>query len=222
MTLDGGPVTRPTANGRARWTLGRKAKETRQRLLSVTRELLESVSPFQLSVASIAKAAKTAPATFYVYFEDVPDLLYALSEEAGEAMARVAESHRDCFSDPERLVEDAHRFIEGFTEVWDKHSHVMLYLGLESDRGNARFLNLRTRSAVPIMNRLAAAVRRAKPGLSAAEAYADAVILYASLQRLAATKHQYPADRPGPTIEELREALARILTAYLTPRASGA
>jgi AcrR family transcriptional regulator len=211
-----------TASGKDGWALGRKAKETRQRLLSVTSDLLKTTSPLNLSVAAIAKAAKTAAGTFYVYFEDVQDLLYALCAEAGDETAQMIANHPEWFTDPQRLAEDCQSIIDGFTQAWDKHSHALLYGGLEADRGNTRFLDLRTRNAVPIINLLAGAIRAAKPDRSAGEALADGVVLYAAIERLAASSHLYPANRPGPTFEQLRKAQARLLSDYLTPKAQAA
>jgi AcrR family transcriptional regulator len=212
-----------TAGGKDGWALGRKARETRQRLLSVTGELLKTTSPFNLSVAAIAKAAQTAAGTFYVYFEDVQDLLYALCVEAGEETAQMVASHPEWFTDPQKLGEDCQSFIDGFTEAWDKHSHALLYGSLEADRGVTRFLDLRTQNAAPVINLLAAAIRAAKPDRSAGEALADGVVLYAAIERLAASSHMYyPANRPGPTFEQLRKAQTRLLRDYLTPRAQAA
>jgi hypothetical protein len=48
---------------KARPSLTRKELATRARLLRVTPELLKTTSPFDLTVAAIAKAAKTVPGT---------------------------------------------------------------------------------------------------------------------------------------------------------------
>ncbi|MBW6927620.1 TetR family transcriptional regulator, partial [Salmonella enterica subsp. enterica serovar Weltevreden] len=66
--------------------LGRKGRETRQRLVDAAALLLASTSPMDLTAMAIAAEAGTASATFYVYFRDVQDILYALSEAATEDM----------------------------------------------------------------------------------------------------------------------------------------
>jgi AcrR family transcriptional regulator len=183
--------------------------------LAATRELLETVSPFNLTVAAIAKAAKTAPATLYVYFDDVQDVFYALSVEAWEEFEAMTRNHPEWFVDPARIDADAQQFVDDFNRVWDRHSHALQYRNLESDRGNARFQDLRTANALPLIDRLATAVRAARPAASSREAYADAVVLFSAVERLAATRHQFPSDRPRIPSDELRNAQARVIASYL-------
>lgn len=202
-------------SSKAGTVLGRKGAETRARLLEATRTLLTTVSPFNLTVAAIAKAARTAPATLYVYFDDVQDVFYALSADAGEDFAEMTRNHPEWFTDPERLGADAQQFVDEFNRVWDRHSHALQYRNLESDRGNARFVDLRTANALPLIDRLAVAVRQARPNSSNREVYADAIVLFSSVERLAATRHQFPVDRPRLPPEELSKAQARVIASYL-------
>ncbi len=201
--------------GRGNATLGRKGRETRARLLASTRELLRQVSPLQLTVAAIAKQTNMAPATFYVYFDDVSAVLYALSLEAGAEFAATFDSHAEWFRDPVKLALDARSFIDAFNRVWDKHCHVLQYRNLESDRGNVRFQDMRTADCVPVVERLAKAAKRTRPHLRTIEAYADAVVLFASVERLAATRYQVASDMPRLPPEELSKAQARIIAHYL-------
>ena len=199
--------------------LGRKGTETRARLLAATRQLLESVSPFNMTVAAIARAAKTAPATLYVYFEDVQDVIYALNLEAWEDFEAMTRNHPEWFADRSRLDSDAQQFVDEFNRVWDRHSHALQYRNLESDRGNLRFQDLRTANALPLIDRLATAVKSARPQASNREAYADAVVLFSAVERLAATRHQFPSERHRIPADELRNAQARVIASYLNSAA---
>lgn len=201
--------------------LGRKGIETRARLLEKTRELLEHVSPFNLTVAAITKAARTAAATFYVYFNDVQDVFYALSLDANREFEEMAGGHREWFAEPCNFVSDAQQFVDEFNAIWDRHRHALQYCNLESDRGNARFQDLRTANALPLIDRLAQAGKRANPAEKARDAYADAIVLLCSVERLAATRHQYPADRPHLPPDELSRAQARVIAQYLMSTANG-
>ncbi|HUD90651.1 TetR family transcriptional regulator [Sphingobium sp.] len=196
--------------------LGRKGTETRARLLAATRTLLETLSPFNLTVAAIAKAAKTAPATLYVYFDDVQDVFYALNIEAQQDFESMTNNHPEWFSDPVRIQYDAQQFVDEFNSVWDRHHHALQYRNLESDRGNTRFLALRTSNALPLIDRLAHAVKAAKPGISNREAYADAIVLFSGVERMAATRDQIPSDQPRLPADELSAAQARVIARYLS------
>ena len=202
-------------NGRGRATLGRKGIETRARLLRATRELLETVSPFNLTVAAIAKAAKTVPGTLYVYFDDVPAVFYELSAEASEDFQAMLESHGDWFTDPARVEDDARSFVAEYNRVWDRHSHVLHYRNMEADRGNERFMLLRLASSVPAINRLTDAIFTARPRLTKVQARAEAVVLYSAVERISASLMSLPADRPGPPTNELVDAQVRIIAAQL-------
>lgn len=205
----------PFEGGKVGTVLGRKGAETRARLLAATRVLLQTVSPFNLTVAAIAKAAKTAPATLYVYFDDVQDVFYALSVEACEDFEDMTRNHPEWFTNRDRASQDAHEFVEEFNRVWDRHSHALQYRNLESDRGNARFLDLRTANALPMIERLTAAIRQARPNRPHRESFADAIVLFSSVERLAATRHQFPKDRPRWPPDELSRAQARVIASYL-------
>ena len=196
--------------------LGRKGTETRARLLAATRTLLETLSPFNLTVAAIAKAAKTAPATLYVYFDDVQDVFYALNIEAQQDFEAMTGNHPEWFSDPARIEADAQQFVDEFNRVWDRHHHALQYRNLESDRGDTRFLELRTANALPLIDRLAHAVRVAKPGIANREAYADAIVLFSGVERMAATRHQIPANQPRLPADELSAAQARVIARSLS------
>ena len=56
-------------------TLGREGRQTRQKLMGAARKLLDVYSPVDLTAVSIAKEAGTSSASFYMYFEDVRDIL---------------------------------------------------------------------------------------------------------------------------------------------------
>jgi hypothetical protein len=52
--------------------IGSKGERTRQTLIDVTVDLLETHGLRDVSVADVARVAKTSPATFYVYFRGCP------------------------------------------------------------------------------------------------------------------------------------------------------
>lgn len=205
-----------TENGK-RVGLGRKGTETRARLLAATRELLTTTSPFHLTVAAIAKAAGSSPATLYVYFDDVQDALFALATEASDAFGELYGDHPEWFSRADQLEQDCAAFIGTYNRVWDTHCHELRYRNLEAERGNSRFLELQTANAVPIIERLARAIRHFSPALRSSDAHAEAVVLYCTMERLAGVRSQFPSGRPGPATSELDRAQVRVLARHLKP-----
>jgi AcrR family transcriptional regulator len=62
--------------------MGRKAWETRQRIIDAALELLKAHSYKDLSVSEIVSEADVSNATFYVYFKDVQEVLYMCVQAA--------------------------------------------------------------------------------------------------------------------------------------------
>jgi AcrR family transcriptional regulator len=202
-------VSRPLSN-KAGQQLGAKGQETRRRLLDAAEQILRECSPFALTPAAIAKAAGASAATFYVYFDDVRELLLSLSLECG---AKVEElfPYEDMFMRPDRLEADASTFIAMLNLAWDRHAPVLLYRNLEADRGERCFDDARTAAAQPILQRLREALTARANGGAASEedVHAEAVVLLAAVERIAATTHRAPENGPPP--ERLRAALVRLL-----------
>lgn len=197
-------------------SLGRKGRETRDRLLNAARELLQSNSPLQLTVVAIAKRAKMSSATFYLYFDDVQGLLLMLSEEAEKDM-QVVHDVLDEPWDPKSLeLDHAARVVEAFVSVWDKHREVLRYRNLEADRGNAEFENIRLRTSVRIVSRFAEHIFAAYPdssGFSYNEAMAEASVLVAAMERLAAVETDSVNRGVGP--KAMWDGMTRIIARTL-------
>lgn len=196
--------------------LGRKGQETRQRLMAATRKLLASSSPVDLTAVAIAKAAGTSSASFYMYFDDVPDVLYSLSELAGAEMAGVADL-LDTPWNSQAFEAKATQLIETLNDVWSRHREVLRYRNLEADRGNPRFEELRMNTYIPFIERFAQLILSLNPVTSKrrkADAYAEATVLHAAMERLAAVDPGV-VER-GLGAKRLTAAMARIIAQTVT------
>ncbi|WP_236201030.1 TetR/AcrR family transcriptional regulator [Pseudomonas pseudonitroreducens] len=169
--------------------LGRKGLETRQRLMAATRRLLYTHPLVDITAVAIAKAAGTSSASFYMYFDDVQDVLYSLGLVAGEDMANVAALLEGPW-DPAKFEEEALRLIEALNGVWSRHREVLRYRNLEADRGDPRFEELRMNTYIPFIERFAKLILSVNPAIGSrkkSDAYAEATVLQAAMERLAAT-----------------------------------
>src|ERR1700728_3765072 len=72
-------------------TPGQRGRQTRQRLLDATVELLTTTSWRSVKVTDIARRARTSPATFYQYFGNVEEAVRVLAEGVVDQAARLAE-----------------------------------------------------------------------------------------------------------------------------------
>ncbi len=191
--------------------LGRKGFTTRLRLMDATRELLKTTSPVELTAVSIAKAAQTSSATFYMYFDDIKEVLIALAEVAGHDTADVFAVLDETW-DTANLTRHADRLVAAFYAVWDKHREVLRYRNIEADRGDPGFDKLRMDVYIPFIELLAQRIIASCPPddrPSRGDARALASVLHAALERLAATDPDVVSKGLGAV--RLKAALARVI-----------
>lgn len=195
--------------------LGRKGKETRRALMEATNRLLAASSPMSLSALAISAEAKTSPATFYVYFDNVEDVLWTLCEAISEEASSLFPGE-DFLRVDDRLEEDALAFVRGYAQIWAQHGPLLLYRNMEADRGNKRFNQLFLRISLPILEALTDRIVELAPAsdpISRSDANAEAVVFFAAIDRVAAALHLYPEDSLMPDV--LLRAQARVLVRML-------
>lgn len=197
--------------------LGRKGQATKRNLMDAASRLLETISPISLTAASISKEAGTSPATFYVYFDNVEDILWALCSEISNETSDLF-THDRFLRDDDRLEQDALEFVHGYCDIWSKDGMLLLYRNMESDRGNRRFYQLVLKIALPILQGLTdRIVEAAPPGkpISRSDANAEAVVFIGAIDRIAAALHLWPDD--SLSADTLLRAEARVLVRMLRP-----
>ena len=198
-------------------TLGRKGSKTRQGLIEAASRLLASLPPAEFTALAIAKEANTAPTTFYVYFNDVKDILYEVCALAEKDLAKLDESLAQLW-DRKDPVSFARMIVETYHAIWDKNRAIYNFRNTQGDHGNQRFFDLRLKAALPIQEGLCTLIlasyppaQRPRRGL----AYAEAIVLHAAIERMAAMD---PALlESGLGVKRLKEAEIRILARAIAP-----
>jgi len=202
-------------------SLGRKGHATRRKLMDAAERLLGTTSPVELTVVAIAQEAETSSATFYMYFKDVKEVLYALSQIAGQEMIQVS-AVMDQSWDLERFEAHAIKLVRSYDAIWNKHRKILQYRNMEADRGEPEFEKLRMDSALPFVERLAREILAHSPekgGPTLGEAYAIGSVLHASLERLAATDPEVIKRSSG--VNRLIAAQARVIAEVMRSTTSG-
>lgn len=181
--------------------------------------MLKSASPIELTAIAVSRAAGSAPPSFYVYFADTRDLLLALAEEASAAMVALAR-HVDVAWPPDEADARARAFVDDFIATWDSHCEVLAVRNLEADRGDPTFDEMRVQSSLPVLTALTDRFEAARPADKRIECFAEAVILYAALERLATVDKTTQKHRIQP--RHYKTALARMIAQAMQPAAKGA
>lgn len=196
--------------------LGRKGLETRRRLMTAAQELLRTMSAVSLTAAAIARHAKTSSATFYVYFDDVSDVVLALAAEASDdiddVMAVLA-----TWRGGQATEEGARAFFAVYRAYWDAHRAILGIRNMEADRGDPRFLRIRGDVGLRIIRELGALIREGHPddSLTEEQAVARATVIFAAIERIAATASLYPRDGRAASESALDEAQIAILVSLV-------
>jgi len=200
--------------------MGRKGQVTRQRLIDATAALLQEAGLRDLSVAKIARAAETSPATFYLYFKDVEAVVLAAAQSASPLTPKAIKlleapwSREDAY--PQALA-----FLREYTNFWIEHGAVLLVRNLEADRGNKPFYDERMRTSLPILNALESKI---KFGIEQGwidpetDPLATSAVFLAAVERLAAVWSRPQLIGSRISKQRLLEAEARLLATMLVGR----
>jgi AcrR family transcriptional regulator len=190
-------------------SLGPRAFQTRQRLLDATVQLLEEQKLRDLRVIDIARRVGTSAATFYQYFRDVDDVVLCLAGEASDEMPTILEEIEGSWRGAAGLEKATH-IVDAFIAHWDAHHAVLRARNMASDEGDARFAALRSRTMLPVIEQLAAAIAAHRSELQAEiHPHAAAAAMASILERLAAYHRELEVF--GVTRTDLVKSSAHIL-----------
>jgi AcrR family transcriptional regulator len=131
--------------------LGRKGRDTRQRIIAATEELLSEVSLEQISLSAVARKVPLRMSSLYLYFADLTELLLAVLEPvmatAEDAfMAQLRQRWPD-----EGLYDHCLTFVRAFHGFWDRNSPILHLRNQLADRKDLRMMHARVHAAQPVL-----------------------------------------------------------------------
>lgn len=199
--------------------IGRKGAESRARLLAAASGLMGEGPVEKLTAKAIARAAGLASQTFYLYFDDVEELLLDLSAVVSRDTEEIL-AELDGPWDVATLRQQAGRFVGAFYRYWDRNRAILNMRNFRADSGRQPFVRVRNDGAIPIVRGIAAHISAAQGGeVSARAALARAMVVYSAIERIAS---RYAANQFVSELldyEDLKRAEADILTLLLSPAA---
>lgn len=197
--------------------IGSKGQRTRQALIEATVRLLEERGLRDVSVSDVARLANTSPATFYVYFRGVPDVVLAALAGARHTSPRLdALMSRDWL---EPGGEDAAlALVDEYTALWAQNRTIFRVRNLAAEEGDERFYQARLDAARPMLEGLTPRIVRAQAAGRAPrhlDPRACIGVLLMMLERLSAIG-PLRAGRPDPPdFGALKAAAAHLLATTL-------
>ena len=199
--------------------LGAKGQRTRQQLIEATVALLETHGLRDVSVVDVARAVQTSPATFYVYFKGVPEVVLAALENASQTSPELeAIIARDWLAPG--AAEAALAFVESYTGIWNRNRTIFVVRNLAAEEGDGRFYEARMHQARPMMQAISQQVERAQaagrtPANLSSRSCAGTILMI--LERLSAIG---PISREddGVGYEDLKAAAAHSISMMLGGR----
>lgn len=141
--------------------LGAKGQRTRQQLIDATVALLETHGLRDVSVVDVARAANTSPATFYVYFKGVPEVVLAALESATQTSPELEAIVASDWLAPGAAA-NARAFVDCYTDIWNRNRTIFVVRNLAAEEGDARFYEARMTLARPILIAISEQVERAQ------------------------------------------------------------
>lgn len=131
--------------------LGRKGRDTRDRIIAAAQEILNEQSGTAITLSEVARRASLRMGSLYLYFADLTELVLAMLEPV---MANAEDAYvglvRTRWSDNE-LGERTHDFVCAYHQFWVQHSNLLHLRNSMSDRSDERMMIHRIRAAQPVM-----------------------------------------------------------------------
>jgi AcrR family transcriptional regulator len=134
--------------------LGRKGRDTRDRILAATEALLARRTDAPISLSAVAREASLGMTTLYLYFSDLTELMLAVLEPI---MATAEESYvghlRTRWPD-EQLAEHCRQFVSAYHAFWQRHSSILHLRNSYADARDARMAEQRVNASQPLIDLL--------------------------------------------------------------------
>jgi AcrR family transcriptional regulator len=205
---------------------GERGRQTGQRLLEATVELLTTTSWRSVKVTDIARRARTSPATFYQYFGNVEEAVRVLAEGVVDQAAQLAELVGGDWSD-ENSWTKAITFTEEFLAFWEDNRAIFRIIDLANEEGEAQLHGIRIRALNAVTTALAQVVVHYSPApggppgsRTASQAGSEPMAVAGTLVTMFASvaASRYGFEFWGIRTRDLTDTQARILHWAITGR----
>jgi AcrR family transcriptional regulator len=192
----------PAVDGRVP---GRRGRQTRDRLLSATAQLLATRSYRDVKVVDIAREVGTSPATFYQYFPGVEAAVQLLARRVVEDGAELVTLLSGRSWRGREAWEASLGLVDVFLDFWQDNAAVLRVIDLAIVEGDRRFRDIRDDLLGPVADELAGAIAERRDA-DDDEARAEASILVSMLTHVA--EHRAGDEAGHPPLATVRTRMA--------------
>jgi AcrR family transcriptional regulator len=202
-------VLKPISHNLAGQRLGRKGRDTRNRIIAAAQAILAEQPGTALTLSEVARRTSLRMGSLYLYFADLTELVLAMlepvmatAEDAYVGLVRTHWSEND-------LGARAHDFVCAYHRFWIQHSNLLHLRNSMSDRNDERMMLHRIQAAQPVM-RLLVEQMDGDVNRPDTPAFSMATALMTGLERVATvtTDTSLPTLMRAP-VWERRETLLR-------------
>jgi AcrR family transcriptional regulator len=196
--------------------LGRKGRDTRDRIIAATEKLLAEPPGTPISLSAVAREASLGMTTLYLYFSDLPELLIAvlgpISETAEKSYIGLLRAR---WPDDE-LGERCLRFVQAYYAFWVCNARILHLRNAYADNNDERMRQSRIDSSRMIIELLVEQMDSAIIMPERSPAHSMATVLLTGIERMitVATDSNFRTMVPedtDPWIRSLMKAEARLL-----------
>jgi AcrR family transcriptional regulator len=163
--------------------LGRKGRDTRDRIIAATQALLAGPQSTPITLSAVAREVSLGMTSLYSYFSDLTELLLAVldpvtmqAEDAYLAQLRMR------WPD-DALYENCLAFITAFHGFWDSNARLLHLRNTMADRQDERMAQHRVAAATPVIVLFVEQTGH-DPAMIRSPAFGMATVLYAGIERV--------------------------------------
>ena len=189
--------------------LGRKGRDTRERiLLAATRLLYCNADRTPISLSAVAREANLGMTSLYNYFSDLTEVLLAILDPV---MASAEDVYLGALRkrwDDAELGERCYEFVSNYQAFWRKHSRLLHLRNAMSDQMDPRMTRQRIKSTQPIIGLLAEQMD-GDPKAPRSPEFAMATVLMIGIER--STTISTDDDLPVRMAQNIQHDIAHFL-----------
>lgn len=197
--------------------LGRKGRETRERIVRAAIEVLDSGRDEPFTLSAVARHASLGMSSLYNYFTDLSELMMAVLEPVSVSASETYLALLGDYWPDSEIAARCTSFWRSYADFWLRYATILHQRNRMSDAGDARMLECRVEAGLPLANGLC---RQLVPGSGCepdGDTRAMANVLATMMERTVTVQSQpsyrsyIQASRDG-SMSSLGTAGARLLT----------